>query len=66
MLVLLNLEAKFIGTRHNPKFPNRAQELPNYNKNSIDRYNKEIEAIMNNIRDFIVLHYITNRTDTEF
>lgn len=59
------LEASSIGTSINQSFL-LASRIVNYNKNSIDRYNKEVEAIMNNIRDFIVLHYITNRTDTEF
>ena len=59
------LEASSIGTSINQSFL-LASRIVNYNKNSIDRYNKEVQAIMNNIRDFIVLHYITNRTDTEF
>ena len=30
------------------------------------RYNKEVGAIMDNIRDFIALHYISPRRDTPF
>ena len=63
MLVLLN-QFKPIGISIN--FFSLASRILNYNPNSIDRYNKEVDAIMNNIRDFIVLHYITNRTDTQF
>jgi len=59
------LEASSIGTSINQSFL-LASRILNYNPNSIDRYNKEVDAIMNNIRDFIVLHYITNRTDTKF
>ena len=59
------LEASSIGTSINQSFL-LASRILNYNPNSIDRYNKEVDAIMNNIRDFIVLHYITNRTDTQF
>ena len=53
------LEASSIGTSINQSFL-LASRILNYNPNSIDRYNKEVDAIMNNIRDFIVLHYITN------
>ena len=43
-----------------------AQRIVNYNQESIDRYNAEVGAIMDNIRDFIALHYITDRRDTDF
>ena len=59
------LEASSIGTSINQSFL-LASRILNYNPQSIERYNKEVDAIMNNIRDFIVLHYITNRTDTQF
>ena len=59
------LEASSIGTSINQSFL-LAQRIINYNQDSIDRYNLEIEAIMNNIRDFIALHYITDRRDTDF
>ena len=59
------LEASSIGTSINQSFL-LAQRLINYNQDSIDRYNLEVNAIMDNIRDFIALHYITDRKDTEF
>jgi len=59
------LEASSIGTSINQSFL-LAQRLVNYNTSTTDRYNLEVGAIMDNIRDFIVLHYITKRRDTEF
>lgn len=59
------LEASSIGTSINQSFL-LAQRIINYNKDTIDRYNLEVGAIMDNIRDFIALHYITERTDTPF
>jgi len=59
------LEASSIGTSINQSFL-LAQRLVNYNEATIDRYNKEVGAIMDNIRDFIALHYITPRRDTPF
>ena len=43
--------------------------LINYQKNDqsiIDKYNEEFEAVAKNIIDFVQLHYITKRNDTEF
>mgnify|MGYP001157408753 FL=1 len=59
------LEASSIGTSINQSFL-LAQRIVNYNKETIDRYNLEVNSIMDNIRDFIVLHYITDRKDTPF
>ena len=59
------LEASSIGTSINQSFL-LAQRLVNYNTSTTNRYNLEVGAIMDNIRDFIVLHYITKRRDTEF
>ena len=59
------LEASSIGTSINQSFI-LANRIIHYNQDVIDRYNKEVDAIMNNIRDFIVLHYISPRRDTEF
>lgn len=59
------LEASSIGTSINQSFL-LAQRIVNYNQESIDRYNAEVGAIMDNIRDFIALHYITDRRDTPF
>ena len=59
------LEASSIGTSINQSFL-LAQRIVNYNMPTIQRYNEEVESIMNNIRDFICLHYITDKNDTEF
>ena len=59
------LEASSIGTSINQSFL-LAQRIVNYNQATIDRYNTEVGAIMDNIRDFIALHYITPRRDTPF
>lgn len=59
------LEASSIGTSINQSFL-LAQRIVNYNQATIDRYNDEVSAIMDNIRDFIALHYITSRRDTPF
>ncbi len=59
------LEASSIGTSINQSFL-LAQRIINYNQETTDRYNIEVNAIMDNIRDFIVLHYITERRDTPF
>ena len=40
--------------------------LSNYTEYDIIDYNKNIDSIMDNIRDFICLHYITKKNDTEF
>ena len=59
------LEATSIGTSIQQAFL-LMHFLPVYNKQNIDFYNKQIQVIMNNIRDFIVLHYKTNKTNTSF
>jgi tryptophan halogenase len=40
--------------------------LPNYDQNIIDQYNKSVTDILNNIRDFVALHYITKKENTEY
>jgi tryptophan halogenase len=40
--------------------------LPNYTEKTIENYNKDVNDIMTNIRDFVILHYITNKTNTQF
>lgn len=40
--------------------------LPNYDSKTIELYNKKFHKFMENIRDFISLHYICGRTDTDF
>ena len=59
------LEATSIGTSIQQSFL-LMHFLPIYNKQNIDFYNKQIQLIMENIRDFIVLHYKTNKTNTNF
>lgn len=38
----------------------------NFNKQVIENYNNSVEQIMENIRDFIILHYLCGRKDTKF
>jgi len=59
------LEATSIGTSIQQSFL-LMHFLPMYNKQNIDFYNKQIQVIMENIRDFIVLHYKTNKKNTSF
>ena len=40
--------------------------IVNYDNKSIDRYNKSVMDIMENIRDFIALHYIVDKKSSEF
>ena len=59
------LEASSIGTSIQQAFL-LAESLTNYNDKVIDRYNKAVSDVLDNIRDFICLHYLTNRTDSKF
>lgn len=59
------LEASSIGTTIQQSFL-LASRIVNYTPASIDRYNIEVQAILDNIRDFVAVHYITNRNDTDF
>lgn len=59
------LEATSIGTSIQQAFL-LMHRLPNYDDKTIERYNKDIHDILMNIRDFIVLHYLGKRSDTEF
>jgi tryptophan halogenase len=59
------LEATSIGTSIQQVFL-LMHLLPNYDKKTIDDYNYKVEKIMENIRDFIVLHYITKKENTIF
>ena len=59
------LEATSIGTSIQQAFL-LMHNLPNYNESVSDSYNNQVNFIMNNIRDFIVLHYITKRQDSNF
>lgn len=59
------LEASSIGTSIQQAFL-LMHRLSNYNDKVIDSYNKSFNDIMENIRDFIVLHYITKKTNSKF
>ena len=59
------LEASSIGTTIQQTFL-LVKRLINYNNQSIEKYNNEVNDITDNIRDFIALHYITPRRDTPF
>ena len=62
------LEASSIGTSIQQAI-GIANCLINYqrdNQSIIDQYNEEFEIVAKNIIDFVQLHYITKRNDTEF
>jgi tryptophan halogenase len=40
--------------------------FPNYTQSTIDQYNADLDKIMENVRDFVILHYQTNKTNTPF
>lgn len=59
------LEATSIGTTIQQTFL-LMHRLVNYDNNTITEYNKSFNEIMQNIRDFICLHYITDTEKTDF
>jgi tryptophan halogenase len=59
------LEATSIGTTIQQTFL-LMHRIIGYTEKDIEFYNKSFTSIMDNIRDFIALHYITQRTDTDF
>jgi tryptophan 7-halogenase len=59
------LEATSIGTTIQQAFL-LSHRLSNYDETSIESYNQSFANIMENIRDFICLHYVTPRRDTQF
>lgn len=59
------LEASSIGTSIQQAFL-LMHRLPNYSEKTIEKYNKDVEAILENIRDFVFLHYITGKDHNEF
>lgn len=59
------LEASSIGTSIQQIFL-FLDLFSNYDEYSIKKYNKLLSGITDNIRDFIALHYITGRDDSEF
>jgi len=59
------LEATSIGTSIQQAFL-LMHRLPNYDDSNIEKYNKDIADILTNIRDFVILHYITKKDNTQF
>lgn len=59
------LEATSIGTTIQQTFL-LMHRLANYNNDTITEYNKSFNEIMQNIRDFICLHYVTDAEKTDF
>ena len=59
------LEATSIGLTIQQSFL-LMHRIQNYDDKVIKEYNESFDSIAENIRDFIVLHYLTKRNDTEF
>lgn len=59
------LEASSIGTTIQQTFM-LMHRIIGYDDKVIKQYNKDFTGLADNIRDFIALHYITNRDDTPF
>ena len=59
------LEATSIGTSIQQAFL-LMHRLPNYSEDNIEKYNKDVADILTNIRDFVILHYITKKDNTQF
>jgi tryptophan 7-halogenase len=60
------LEATSIGTAINQIFLFLHYWIPNYNDKDIKEFNYKMDCIMNNVRDFVCLHYLVKREDTKF
>jgi len=59
------LEATSIGTSIQQSFL-LSDRLLNYNDVTIEKYNTEIGLVLDDIRDFISLHYVSDRDDSDF
>lgn len=59
------LEATSIGLTIQQSFL-LMHKIQNYDEKTIKEYNESFNSIIENIRDFIVLHYLTKRNDTDF
>lgn len=59
------LEATSIGTSIQQMFL-LMHRLPNYDQRTINKYNQDISDILTNLRDFVVLHYVTKKDNSEF
>lgn len=59
------LEASSIGSSIQQSFL-LMHRIINYNDAVIDSYNKDVNDILINIRDFVALHYVTKKDNTQF
>jgi hypothetical protein len=59
------LEASSIGTSIQQSFL-LMHTLINYKQTDIDQYNEKVKQIVENTRDFVLLHYLVKRNDTKF
>ena len=59
------LEATSIGTSIQQSFL-LASRIINYTDRSIELYNQEVKDILEDIKDFVALHYVVDREDTPF
>lgn len=59
------LEASSIGTSIQQAFL-LMHSIINYSQSDIDLYNEEFKYIVENIRDFVLLHYMVNKKDSKF
>ena len=59
------LEATSIGTSIQQSFL-LTDRILNYNDITISKYNKEIGLVLDDIRNFIALHYVSDRDDSDF
>lgn len=59
------IEASSIGTSIQQSFL-LMHRLINYNPAVIDSYNNSVTSILENIRDFVCVHFVCKRRDTEF
>jgi tryptophan halogenase len=59
------LEASSIGSTIQQSYL-LMHKITNYSEKEIDSYNKSFISIMENIRDYLVLHYITKKNNTQF
>ena len=59
------LEATSIGTSIQQSFL-LSSRIINYTDRSIELYNQEVKEILEDIKDFVALHYVVDREDTAF
>lgn len=59
------LEASSIGSTIQQAFL-LSEYIYSYDKEDINKYNLKVDAIFENIKDFVFLHYVTNRDDSQF